>query len=222
MSRQSIPGVSLAIASGDTVLWSNGYGMSDLENFVPAKSSTVYRLASILKPITAVAILQLVERGKIDLDVPTQTHLSDFPVKPWPITTRQLLGHMGGIRHYRDDTESFDTRHFSSLADAIRTFQSDPLVAEPGSKYSYTTYGFVVLGGILEKAAGTSYMDYLREHVFLRAGMATIQADNVYTMIPSRARGYSKTADGSIHNAALSDTSIRFLVEGWRQPRRIW
>src|SRR4051812_499369 len=91
MARQNMPGISIAIGSEGAPVWSSGYGMSDMENFVPAKAYTVYRTASIAKPMTATAILQLVEKGKIDLDAPIQKYLPDFPAKPWPVTTRQLL-----------------------------------------------------------------------------------------------------------------------------------
>lgn len=206
MSRQNIPGMSVAIASGDST-WSNGYGMSDLENFVPAKASTVYRLASISKPMTAVAVMQLVEQHKIDLDAPVQKYIPTFPQKPQPITIRQLLGHLGGIRHYRDDVESFNTKHYFNLSDALKIFEDDPLVAEPGTKYSYSTYGFVLLGVAIERASGLTYMEYMQKNVFSPAGMEHIQSDDVYTLIPNRSRGYSKRPDGSVVNAALHDTS---------------
>src|SRR5262249_27363488 len=90
MARDSIPGLSVPVVIRNQVRWTNGYGLADLENFVPAKSSTVYRLGSISKPITAVAVMQLVERGKLDLDAPVQKYCPAFPKKQWPITTRQL------------------------------------------------------------------------------------------------------------------------------------
>src|SRR5439155_19056924 len=141
MSRQTIPGLSAAIAASGKIAWGGGFGMSDLENFVPAKASTVYRLGSISKPITAVAAMQLVERGKLDLDAAIQIYVPSFPKKPWPITVRQLLGHLSGIRHYRGN-EIESTRHYASLVEGLAIFKDDPLLFEPGTKYSYTTYGY--------------------------------------------------------------------------------
>src|SRR5438045_9224600 len=103
MSSKHIPGLSIAIVSDIQLRWQSGYGMADLENSVPAKAATVYRIASVAKPITAVALMQLVERGKLDLDAPVQKYVPTFPTKPWPITTRQLLGHLSGIRNYKQN-----------------------------------------------------------------------------------------------------------------------
>src|SRR5215471_18356457 len=89
MSRDDIPGLSVAVVTGTELRWSNGYGLADLENFVPAKSLTVYRLGSISKPITATAVMQLAEHGKLDLDAPVQNYCPAFPLKPWPIISRQ-------------------------------------------------------------------------------------------------------------------------------------
>src|ERR1700681_4337755 len=95
MTAGSVPGVSVAVVQHGQPIWSAGFGMSDLEDFTPATSSTLYRLGSISKPITAVAVLQLFERGKLDLDAPVQKYCPAFPQKDSPITSRQLLAHLG-------------------------------------------------------------------------------------------------------------------------------
>ncbi|MCP5112202.1 MAG: beta-lactamase family protein, partial [bacterium] len=100
MEREKIPGLSVAVAIDGEFRWSRGFGLSDVENNVPATADTMFRLASISKPITAVAVMQLAEQGKLDLDAPIRQYVPSFPAKPWPITARQLLGHLGGIRHY--------------------------------------------------------------------------------------------------------------------------
>src|SRR5438270_11148312 len=139
MSSNSVPGVSVAVVENGENEWSQGYGMSDLENFVPATSRTLYRLASISKPLTATAAMQLWEGGKLDLDAPVQKYCPAFPQKEWPITTRQLLGHLGGIRHYRvpelpysesqSDPEVGNTRHFENGMEAgLKFFAGDALV----------------------------------------------------------------------------------------------
>jgi serine beta-lactamase-like protein LACTB len=153
MARQGIPGLSVAIVTDHRIRWSNGYGLADLENFVPATPGTVYRLGSISKTITAVAAMQLVEKGKLDLDAPVQQYVPSFPQKPWPITTRQLLGHLSGIRHYQGD-EIDSTRHYVRLLDGLAIFRNDPLLDEPGTKFHYTTYGYTLLGCVIESAAG--------------------------------------------------------------------
>jgi Beta-lactamase class C and other penicillin binding proteins len=207
MSRQSIPGMSIAVAGPGNTYWSNGYGMAELENFVPAKASTVYRLASISKPITAVAAMQLVQAGKLDLDAPVQKYVPQFPKKQWPVTTRQLLGHLGGVRHYKNDAEPYSTRHYPSIGEALKAFEDDPLVHEPGTKYLYTTFGFVLAGAVVEGAAGMPYREYLQKNIFEPAGMTGIQMDDVYALIPNRSRGYFRRRTAEVENAALADTS---------------
>lgn len=207
MSHYGIPGLSAAVGKAGELIWSGGFGFADFENFVPAKASTVFRIASISKPLTAVVAMQAWESGKLDLDVSVHRYISSFPEKPWPITVRQLLCHQGGIRHYRNDTEIFSTKHYSRLTDALELFAADPLVAEPGTKYSYTTYGYVLLGAAIEAAAGRSFTDLLEDRLLRPAEMKRTFADDVYRIIPDRARGYFRSKDGTLNNAGLADTS---------------
>src|ERR1044072_1358449 len=103
----------------DNEVWVKAYGLADLENKVPAKPDSAYRLASITKPMTAVAIMQLVERGKINLDAEVQTYVPYFPKKPWPVTVRQLLGHLGGISHYKNADQETRIKEHKSTREAI-------------------------------------------------------------------------------------------------------
>src|SRR2546423_781012 len=189
MSRQSIPAVSVAVVQDNQIRFQGGYGMADLENFVPAKALTVYRIASVTKSLTAVAALQLVEKGKLDLDAPIQKYVPSFPTKNFPITTRQLLAHLSGIRNYKPG-EGERTDHYDSLTAALSVFKDDPLDFEPGTKYSYTTFGYTLLGAVIEGASAMKYEDYMRENVFKPAGMQHTYVDDVYALIPNRARGY--------------------------------
>lgn len=207
MAQGKVPGLTVAVAAGGQFLWSRGYGLADVENSVPAKPSTVYRLASISKPITAVAALQLVEKSLLDLDAPVQKYLPKFPVKPWPITARQLLAHLGGIRHYSTPEEMSSTQNYQDLAGPLRIFQDDPLLTEPGLAFHYTTYGYVLAGAVVEAAAGQRFADFLRDHVFKPAGLEHIQLDNLYAIIPHRSRGYRLTSGGQLENCAPADTS---------------
>lgn len=206
MSRQRIPGLSVAVATADEVRWTEGYGHSDLENFVPAKAATVYRLASISKPITAVAVMQLHQEGKLDLDAPIRKYVTGFPEKKWPVTARHLLGHLGGVRHYRGD-EIASTRRYRSVTEALHIFKDDPLLHEPGTRFLYTTYGYNLLGAAVESIAGKPFMVYLKEKVFGPAGMGHIRDDDALVLIPNRAQGYRKNGLGVLENSILADVS---------------
>ena len=213
MSANSVPGIGVAVVLDGEPVWSAGFGMSDLENYAPATSSTLFRLGSISKPITAVAILQLNERGKLDLDAPVQTYCPAFPKKEWPITTRELLGHLGGIRHYREDGKGDipedSARHFSSMEESLRIFADDPLVAKPGTKFQYSTYGYTLIGCVLEGAASEKYVDFVRKNVFQPAGMGQTQADDFFAVIPHRTRWYHKDKAGVVRNAGVLDSSYK-------------
>jgi serine beta-lactamase-like protein LACTB, mitochondrial len=209
MAWQRLPGLSVAVVTDRRLRWSNGYGLADVENNVPAKAATVYRLASVSKPITATAVMQLFEREKVDLDAPVQRYCPAFPVKQWPITTRQLLGHLSGIRHYKSEEEVNSTRHYDTTAEALSMFKDDPLLHEPGTKMTYTTFGYTLLGCVVEGASGEKFTDYLRENVFAPAGMSTARADSVADIIPNRAQGYRRTEGGELKNSALADTSYK-------------
>jgi len=213
MSANSVPGIGAAVVVDGEPVWSAGFGMSDLEDYAPATSSTLFRLGSISKPITAVAFLQLSERGKLDLDAPVQKYCPAFPKKEWPITSRELLGHLGGIRHYNSDGKGDipedSSRHFSSMEESLQIFAGDPLVAKPGAKFNYSTYGYTLLGCVLEGAASEKYVDFVKKNVFQPAGMEQTQADDFFAVIPHRTRWYHRDKAGVVRNAGVLDSSYK-------------
>jgi serine beta-lactamase-like protein LACTB len=208
LPRLGAPGLSIGVVRDRELRWSAGYGLADLENDVPATPATVYRLASVAKPITAIAVLQLAERGRLDLDVPIQRYVPGFPDKPWPITARQLLAHQAGIRNWSQE-EFHNTRRFTSITESLEPFKDDGLLFEPSTRTQYTSLGFTLLGAAMEGAGGAPFMDQLRASVFQPAGMESARDDNVFAIVPHRARGYFRHGDGTLANAPLSDTSNR-------------
>jgi len=213
MSANSVPGIGVAVVLEGEPAWSAGFGMADLEDFAPATSSTLFRLGSISKPITAVAVLQLWERGKLDLDAPVQKYCPAFPQREWPITARELLAHLGGIRHYnadgKGDIPEDSARHFASMEESLQIFAADPLVAKPGTKFNYSTYGYTLLGCVLEGATSQKYVDFVRENVFKPTRMEHTQADDFFAVIPHRTRWYHKDKSGIVHNAGVLDSSYK-------------
>jgi CubicO group peptidase (beta-lactamase class C family) len=220
-----IPGLSVAIAFRGEVVYSRAFGLADLEHQAPATPRTAFRTASTAKPLTATAVMQLVEQGRIDLDAPIQKYCPAFPEKQWPVTARELLGHLAGVRHYQRSGESTGKQHFFTIADALALFGKDALLHEPGTKYLYSTYGYSVLGCAIEGASGQTYETYMRDRVFRPAGMTRTRVDRIYEIVPERARGYQLlTEEGhrqlpaplqaiakpnEIYNADLHDTSMK-------------
>jgi len=219
IAATSAPGVSVSVVLDGRTVWAQGFGKADLENSVPATPETVFRLASVSKTMTATAILQLVERGKLDLDAEVQAYCPAFPKKQWPVTTRQLLGHLGGIRHYhpdgKGDIPSDSARHFASMEESLTIFAGDPLVAEPGSKFNYSTYGYTLLGCVLEGAAHQKYVDFMRANIFDPAGMRATQVDDYFAIVPHRTRWYHKDESGPVKNAGVLDSSYKIPGGGF-------
>jgi serine beta-lactamase-like protein LACTB len=220
MAETNAPGVSVALVENGEAVWAAGFGMADLENSVPATAQTLYRLGSISKPLTAVAALELWERGRLDLDAPVQKYCPAFPEKQGPITTRELLGHLGGIRHYRsdarDDPEVYNTKHFDDpIQGGLDFFKNDPLVEKPGAHFHYSTQGYTLVGCAIEGASGEKYVDFVRVNVFSRASMSQTQVDNHYSIIPRRTRFYHKDNAGRVVNADFLDSSYKIPGGGW-------
>jgi CubicO group peptidase (beta-lactamase class C family) len=214
MQRKQIPAVSVAVWMGGGTAWTSAWGFADLENFTPATPATVFRIGSVSKPFTAVAALQLMEDGRLDLDAEIQRYVPSFPHKKWPVTLRQLLCHQAGIRNY--GAGEFDsTRHYANLRDALQIFARDPLQQEPGTKYSYTTYGFNLAGAAVEAAAGVPFAEQVKQRILEPAGIERMQTDDVYRIIPYRAHGYRTRSGGGLENCALADTSNKLPGGGW-------
>lgn len=219
MASSHTPGVSVAVVENAEYEWGAGFGFADLENNVPTSEHTLFRLGSISKSLTAVGALQLWERGQLDLDAPVQKYCPAFPRKQQPITTREVMGHLGGIRHYKsgpDDFEAGNTKHFDNPIQAgLDFFKNDPLVADPGTHYHYSTQGYTLVGCVMEGTSETKYVDFMRKNILAPAGMEHTQADNRFAIIPYRTRFYQKTPTGTVENADFLDSSYKIPGGGW-------
>ena len=217
MQKQPIPGLTLAVVRHGDVILSRGYGKADLENNVAAQPLAEFRTASIAKPMTAIATMELVQQGKLDLDAPVQQYCPVFPAKtspdgkPWVVTTRELLSHRGGIRWYRDNAEQNNAIHYASINDAVKHFAADPLLFEPGTHMQYSTYGYVLIGCVLEGVTHENYFDYLQQSVLEPAGMESTLVDNPRQIVLHRVHGYDRGPDktGDLENAPFFDPSDR-------------
>lgn len=212
--ENNVPGLVVGFSKGDYT-WVRAFGVADVENMTPMRIDSSFRLASVQKTMTAVAVLQLAEAGKLDLDADIRTYVPYYPQKPYTITARQLLSHLGGIPHYvnRDLEQHFKTH--KSTREAIDVFANYELVAEPGTRYSYSSYGYNLLGAAIETASGMSYADYMQQHVWRPAGMTDTRMDDPTELIERRVRGY-RLIDGQLRNSEFIDISSRFAAGGTR------
>ncbi len=217
IQKDQIPGMTIGYISWDgnaETLWVEGFGYSDLENNVAAKAENAYRLGSISKTLTATAILQLMEQGKIDLDAEIQKYVPYFPKKKWPITVRQLLGHLGGISHYQNYDLEGRIKEHKTTRESIAIFENFDLVGQPGT-YTYSSYGYNLLGAAVEGASGMSFGEYMKKNIWDLLEMKNTRMDDPDALIPNRPRGY-RILDGEIKNSEFVDMSSRFGAGGMR------
>ncbi len=213
MESQGVPGASVAVGVGGRMVWSQGFGWADLEQGVPVTTLTKFRIGSVSKTITSTGLGLLMERGQIDIDAPIQTYLPDFPEKRWSITTRQLGGHTAGVRHYRGD-EMSSSRRYPNTRSGLVIFAEDSLLFEPGTDYSYSTYGWNLLSVVMEEASGREFLSFMRDEVFEPLGLQHTVADHVDSIIPHRTAFYEEES-GQIVNAPYVDNSYKWAGGGF-------
>lgn len=208
------PGLALAVAVDGKLVYSEGFGYADLEERVPVWPTTKFRIGSISKPLTAVGLMELVEAGKVDLDAPVQKYVPSFPDKGAVITVRMVAGHLGGIRHYKDD-EFLMPKHYDNVLDGLKIFADDPLVSPPGTKFNYSSYGFNLLSAVVESASGENFLAYMQGRVFGPLGLVHTVADQNRQIVEQRSRYYEIPKDGPVENAPYVDNSYKWAGGGF-------
>src|SRR5215207_1466742 len=206
------PGLSLAVASGGKIVWSVSCGYADLKTHLPVTAHTRFRIGSVSKTLTATALARYVEIGRVDLDMRVDRYV-DFPTHGGTITLRRLAGHLAGIRHYESQAEAVNRRHFASVNDTLELFKDDPLVAEPGTRFSYSSYGYDVIGAALERVSGRDFATLMRETVLAPAAM---RETTLATAPPTtRATFYELKDSGGVRIAPPIDLSDRLPAGGF-------
>ena len=209
-----IPGFALAVAVDGKIVWSEAFGYADLAAKRRTTPATQFRIGSVSKPLTADAVAQLYESGKLDLDAPVQRYVPTFPEKGAPITTRLLGGHLAGIRHYNGDEFLLNTR-YPTVTSGLAIFANDTLVAAPGTKFSYSSYGFNLISAVVESASGEQFLSYMTRHVFKPLGMTSTAADKNDSLIPNRTRFYDRDSAGNFVVAPTVDNSYKWAGGGF-------
>lgn len=208
-----VPSVSMAIGYNGELVFAKSRGYADLDNLVAATPSTVYNVGSISKVITAVAIMQLVERGEVDLDDPIRNYVPAYPDKGTPITLRQIMTHTSGIRHYRSGERITPYGPYETFEEALAIFEGDPLLFEPGRYYHYSSFGVNLLQGVIENVTGLSFEEYMSRHVWRPVGMLRTAVDDPSRIVPGRARGY-EIVDGGYENHPYEDATYKYPSGG--------
>lgn len=227
IKRQEIVGLAALVIDDGKIAWTKGYGFADRERKVPVDPAvTQFRWASIAKPVTAIAALQLSEKGLLDLDADVRTYVPEFPDKEVKITARDLLCHQGGIVHSAKKgmlsiEKSYSTPHpFADVVVALDMFKDSPLVNTPGTTYFYSTAGYVLLSAVVQRAGKERFADQVSERIAKPLGMADFRPDYEWEDIPNRAIGYMRQ-DGVISRRKrdqVDDVSWKLGGGGFTSP----
>lgn len=194
MKEKHIPGLSVAVMKNGQLIFSEDFGYSNLEHKVPVKQNTAFAIASITKSFTAIAVMMLVERGKISLDDAIDKHLHGLPDAWKGITIKQLLNHTSGIPSFVTQEKihcSVGKQVFEyERGDAWKEVACLPLLFIPGEKWSYGDTGYYLLGMLIEKLSGERYETFMQENIFLPLGMLDSRIMSYIELTPHRADGY--------------------------------
>jgi CubicO group peptidase (beta-lactamase class C family) len=205
------PGATVLIAKDNKVIYRKAFGMANIELKVPMKPANVLQLASITKQFTSVAILMLLEQGKLSLHNPLSKYIADYP-RGNEITLHHLLNHTSGIKSYTNLHEfRTKTRLDMTPEEIISSFKNLPLEFNPNEKYEYSNSGYVLLGYIIEKISGMSYEDFIQKNIFEKLGMKDSYYGNTYKIIPNRANGY-QFYEGNYENPEYMSTTIPYAA----------
>jgi len=209
-----VPGLSVAVGEDGKIIWSEGFGLADLDGKKPVTPQTLFRIGSVSKPLTAAGLMLLVEKGKVDLDADIHRYVPDFPDKGHPITTRQLAGHLAGIRHYQGE-EFYLNRHYTNVRESLRIFENDPLLSVPGEKYAYSSYGFNLISMVMEAAAGRDFLSYMQDAVWTPLAMTNTMPDDATRALPRRTRFYKAKDGGGFELEPDVDNSYKWASGGF-------
>jgi CubicO group peptidase (beta-lactamase class C family) len=205
---------AVLLARDGHVLLSKGYGMANFEMDVPNTPQTKFRLGSVTKQFTAMAVLILQERGKLSVQDSVCKYVENCPPAWQPVTIHNLLTHTSGIPNFTGFPEYGKLKMFpSSPSEIIALFKDKPLEFAPGERFNYSNSGYVLLGYIVERASGKPYADFMRENIFQPLGMKNTDYDVTSAVIKNRATGYSRGPQGIV-NAPYVDMTIPFAAGG--------
>ena len=192
----NLPGLSVAVGVGGDLVWAEGFGWADLEKRVPVAPNTRFRIGHASKTLTSAAVGLLLEQGRLDLDDEIQTYVPAFPMKQWPVTLRQLMGHVAGVRHYDDEADYMPSAHCERASEGVREFADDSLRFQPESQYGYSTFGWILVSAAVEAAAKEPFFTFMRTQIFQPVGMRDTTTDSMKDAIPNRATLYDPRLSG--------------------------
>jgi CubicO group peptidase (beta-lactamase class C family) len=175
---------------GGDILWAEGFGFADLEKRVPVAPNHRFRIGTASKVLTSAAVGLLLEEGRLKLDDVIQTYVPEFPKKEWPVTLRQLMGHLAGVRTDSGDEGPLFSQRCERPVEALPHFADSSLLFEPGTEYKYSSYGWILVSAAVEAAAKKPFLSFMREKIFDPLGMHDTRAESAAEPVAGRATFY--------------------------------
>jgi serine beta-lactamase-like protein LACTB, mitochondrial len=190
LTEQNLPGLSVAVGTNGGIVWAEGFGWADLENQVKVEPDTRFRIGTASTALTSAAVGLLLEKNRLKLDEKIQTYVPAFPEKPWPVTLRQVMGHVAGVRNDGGDEGPLLSTHCERPVEGVQRFAKDSLLFEPGTQYRYSRYGWILVSAAVEAAAQKPFLAFMRDQIFEPLGMDDTKADSATDPGPDRATPY--------------------------------
>ncbi len=214
VADKNIPGMSISVYKDGNIVWSKGFGYADVQNKIPVNpSKTLFRIGSVSKTLAANAMGVLIQEGKLNPDATVQTYVPNFPEKEYPITIKQVAGHLAGIRHYKGD-EFLSNKSYATVNEGLQIFANDPLLFKPGTKYGYSTYGYTIISAAIEGASGESFLPFIQKNIFDAIGMSNTMPEWANKSYPNRTKFY-ELSDGENKEAPIVDNSYKWAGGGF-------
>jgi serine beta-lactamase-like protein LACTB, mitochondrial len=190
IAEQNLPGLSVAVGVGGDIVWAEGFGWADLESQTPVTPDTRFRIGTASVALTSAAVGLLLEKERLTLDEVIQTYVPEYPQKEWPVTLRHLMGHVAGVRNDGGDEGPLLAKRCDMTVEGLQGFANRPLLFEPGTRYRFSSYGWILMSAAVEAAANEPFLTFMRKRIFEPLGMADTMADSATEPIPGRATPY--------------------------------
>ena len=214
---KTVAGVLAGYSVAGEIIEQSAAGYSNIKAKQKFDLETKVRMGSIAKSMTALATMQLVEQGVIDLNAPIQTYIPDYPKHAkTQITVGQLLSHTAGVSAYKDGRESNTTVEYPTLYDALSLFKDRDLLFEPGTQYSYSTYGYTIIGAVIEKVTGQTFEAYMQENIWNKADMTHTGVEKFGVKMNNKSELYTRrNGKGKAKIAKENNLSNRIPAGGF-------
>lgn len=208
--QQNLPGLSVAVGVGGDIVWAEGFGWADMEKRVPVAPGMRFRIGHASKSLTSAAVGLLLEKGKLHLEDEIQTYVPEFPRKQWPVTLRQLMGNVAGVRHYESEEDSMPTAHCDRAVEGLKRFADHPMRFEPDTQYGYSTFGWVLVSAAVEAAAKEPLSTFMTAQVFKPLGMTATTFESSAEPMADRVTFYQRRFTGDGGEGVVPATTVDY------------